>query len=81
MYIPEAVYTGHNSPCDQELLVFLLRAFTDVPGTGLSMCVLAFYCVGILLMGPVPLGYIINSNIREMYVGGVTAKIVINCDI
>ena len=49
-------------------------------GTGLTMFVLAYYCVGILLMGPVPLGYIINSNIRGMYVGGVTARVVINCD-
>ena len=50
-YAPVGVYTGNNSPCDQELFVFDCRAFTDVPGTGLSMCVLAFYCVGILLMG------------------------------
>ena len=74
------MYTGHNFPCDQDLFGFDCQAFTDVPGTSLSMC------VGIVLCGhstngsPVPLGYIISSNIRVMYVGGVTARIVINCE-
>ena len=60
--------------------LFLLRACTDVPGTALSMCVLVLHCVGILLMGPVLLRYIISSNICGMFVGGVTGRIVMNCD-
>ena len=47
------------------VVCFWLRVFTDV---------------GILLMGRIPLGYIISSNICGMYVGGDTARIVINCD-
>ena len=43
-------------------------------------------CVGILLcelstnVSPVSLGYIISRNLGGIYVGGVTARIVINRD-
>ena len=74
------MYTGHNSPCDQELFVFDCERSLMYQGLVCPCVVLTFYCVGILLMGPVPLGYIISSSMHGIYVGGDTARIVINSD-